>query len=172
MIEQRVAKDAQDNWTCLCGNVAEDSGFQPCDREGREVEPTEAEWPEALYVCGGCGRIIQQADDNSGTVVGLAATCGSCSKAEHDGSEDHTFRFGAANDLGWIEEAPCEICGATPPGHDDGCMVAPELTPEQQVDYIAEQLAYADGENVGKHTDIERWRDQARAVLAERKGQR
>jgi len=31
-----------------------------CDREGNQVEPTPKDWPEHLYICDRCGRIINQ----------------------------------------------------------------------------------------------------------------
>lgn len=45
-------------WICLCGNRPDSDGFFPCDRDGNEMEPVEG-W-EDLYVCGRCGRIINQ----------------------------------------------------------------------------------------------------------------
>ena len=64
---ERITVVADDWWVCLCGNQADQDGFQFCDRDGNEVEPTPEEWPEPLYVCGRCDRIIEQA---SGAVVG------------------------------------------------------------------------------------------------------
>ena len=60
-------------WTCLCGNTSSDSGFQPCDGEGRNVEPDGA-W-EGLYRCDGCQRLIRQdapvVEHPGGTVLGF-----------------------------------------------------------------------------------------------------
>lgn len=48
----------RDAWVCLCGNEPDSDGFYPCDETGTEME-TVAGW-RGLYVCGRCGRIIQQ----------------------------------------------------------------------------------------------------------------
>lgn len=41
IINQEVISMANaDDWTCLCGNQPHRDGFYPCDRDGREVEPT------------------------------------------------------------------------------------------------------------------------------------
>ena len=48
----------KDAWHCICRNTPCGDGFYACDAEGHEVEPTEAEWTTGLYVCFGCGRII------------------------------------------------------------------------------------------------------------------
>jgi len=45
-------------WVCLCSNRPDSDGFFPCDKDGNEMEPVEG-W-EDLYVCGRCGRIIDQ----------------------------------------------------------------------------------------------------------------
>jgi hypothetical protein len=46
---------------CRCGNNPSDTGFQPCLPDGTVVEPTaEGPWEGKLYVCGDCGRIIDQ----------------------------------------------------------------------------------------------------------------
>ena len=46
---------------CRCGNNPSDTGFQPCLADGEVVEPTvEGPWEGRLYVCGDCGRIIDQ----------------------------------------------------------------------------------------------------------------
>ena len=52
-------------WICICGNTPSSDGFYPCNEEGCEMEP-EAGWRD-LYVCGKCGRIINQ---NSLAVTG------------------------------------------------------------------------------------------------------
>ena len=54
---ERVTVENGDWWVCVCGNEADQDRFPPCDLTGDEVEPTEAAWPEPLYVC---GRIIEQ----------------------------------------------------------------------------------------------------------------
>jgi len=48
----------EEAWVCLCGNRPDSDGFFPCDSDGNEMEPVQ-EW-ENLYVCGRCGRIINQ----------------------------------------------------------------------------------------------------------------
>ncbi len=48
----------QDAWICVCGNEPQTDGFYPCDETGNEMEPVRG-W-NGLYVCHGCGRIIQQ----------------------------------------------------------------------------------------------------------------
>jgi hypothetical protein len=48
-----------DAFRCVCGNTASGSGLFPCDRAGNEVEPTAKDWPEELYVCGDCGRVVE-----------------------------------------------------------------------------------------------------------------
>jgi hypothetical protein len=45
-------------WVCLCGNTPDSDGFFPCDKEGNEMEPVIGSAWAGLYVCGGCGRII------------------------------------------------------------------------------------------------------------------
>jgi hypothetical protein len=45
-------------WICLCGNTTRSDGFYPCDEDGNEMAPAKG-W-ENLYVCGRCGRIIDQ----------------------------------------------------------------------------------------------------------------
>lgn len=47
------------DWICVCGNTANHSGFFACNKQGNEMEPLiGSDWPN-LYVCAGCGRIIQ-----------------------------------------------------------------------------------------------------------------
>jgi hypothetical protein len=48
----------QEAWICVCANHPDSDGFFPCDKDGNEMEPAEG-W-ENLYVCGRCGRIIDQ----------------------------------------------------------------------------------------------------------------
>ena len=55
-------EEKEDNWICICGNIPESDGFYPCDRKGKSVEPTVKNWPEALYRCDNCERIIRQQD--------------------------------------------------------------------------------------------------------------
>lgn len=50
----------EDAWVCVCGNTPADDGFYPCDADGNEVEPNLDSIWENLYVCGQCGRIINQ----------------------------------------------------------------------------------------------------------------
>ena len=45
-------------WICLCGNRTDSDGFFPCDNDGNEMIPEQG-WGN-LYVCGRCGRIIEQ----------------------------------------------------------------------------------------------------------------
>jgi hypothetical protein len=66
---ERIEIDEYGEWRCLCGNVASTYGFFPCDVNGKAVEPTEADWPESLYICDGCGRIISDEPDARGQVV-------------------------------------------------------------------------------------------------------
>jgi hypothetical protein len=44
-----------EDFTCKCGNNANDSGFYPCNREGIEVEPVNT-W-EGHYKCAACDQI-------------------------------------------------------------------------------------------------------------------
>lgn len=46
------------NWVCLCGNIAEWDGFQPCTKQGVECEPGVEGW-EGFYQCGACGLLIE-----------------------------------------------------------------------------------------------------------------
>ena len=46
-------------WICICGNRPDYDGFFPCDQTGNEMEPLKDLWKD-LYVCGKCGRIINQ----------------------------------------------------------------------------------------------------------------
>ena len=48
----------EEAWICICGNRPDWEGFFPCDTAGNEVPPVKG-W-EDLYVCGNCGRIINQ----------------------------------------------------------------------------------------------------------------
>jgi hypothetical protein len=45
-------------WICICGNRPNYDGFFPCNQNGDEMNPGKG-W-EDLYVCGRCGRIINQ----------------------------------------------------------------------------------------------------------------
>jgi hypothetical protein len=46
---------------CLCGNDLTQEGFAPCLDDGTEVEPlADGPWGGVLYVCGRCGRIVDQ----------------------------------------------------------------------------------------------------------------
>lgn len=55
------AEESEDTWICMCGNMAEDAGFYPCNEQGNEVEPVKGEW-DNLYICMGCGRLFNQDD--------------------------------------------------------------------------------------------------------------
>jgi len=48
----------EEAWICICKNRPEGAGFYPCDNAGNMVEPTDRDWPDPLYVCDDCGRII------------------------------------------------------------------------------------------------------------------
>lgn len=48
----------EEAWVCVCGNTPCDAGFYPCDSNGNEMEPLIGSDWENLYVCAGCGRII------------------------------------------------------------------------------------------------------------------
>lgn len=50
--------DNKEAWLCICGNDTSSDGFFPCDTNGNEMVPAEG-WDD-LYVCGRCGRIINQ----------------------------------------------------------------------------------------------------------------
>jgi len=54
----RIEASNKDAWICVCGNEPHSDGFYPCDETGNEMEPVSG-W-NGLYVCHGCGRIIQQ----------------------------------------------------------------------------------------------------------------
>jgi hypothetical protein len=45
-------------WVCVCGNRPDSDGFFPCEKDVNEMTPAEG-W-DNLYVCGRCGRIIDQ----------------------------------------------------------------------------------------------------------------
>ena len=50
----------EDAWVCICGNTPAMAGFYPCNKKGIVVEPAiGGDW-ENLYICFGCGRIINQ----------------------------------------------------------------------------------------------------------------
>jgi len=51
---------SDENWVCICKNRPDSDGFFPCDENGNEIEPIIGSGWEALYVCGKCGRIINQ----------------------------------------------------------------------------------------------------------------
>jgi hypothetical protein len=56
-------------WICVCGNMADNTGFWPCDTNGNGVTPDkDGPWDGIHLVCGRCGRIINQ---NTREVVGL-----------------------------------------------------------------------------------------------------
>jgi hypothetical protein len=48
----------EDAWVCVCGNTPSGDGFYPCDKKGNEMEPLIGSDWENLYVCAGCGRMI------------------------------------------------------------------------------------------------------------------
>lgn len=49
-----------DTWVCLCGNQTHLSGFYPCTKKGKYVEPVKGLWGGLYYKCAQCGRIINQ----------------------------------------------------------------------------------------------------------------
>ena len=69
MEKEHITHEAggDDEWLCICGNRPISDGFFTCDSEGNEVEPTPKDWTTNWYVCGRCGRII---DQNTLEVVG------------------------------------------------------------------------------------------------------
>lgn len=54
----RCEDEDSDAWVCVCGNRPTVEGFFPCDWSGEKLEPGLEPWPDALYLCGRCGRII------------------------------------------------------------------------------------------------------------------
>lgn len=58
MEKEFLKGDEYDLGTCICGNMSHCDGFYPCDPNGHEVEGTDKDWNEPLYVCARCGRII------------------------------------------------------------------------------------------------------------------
>lgn len=65
--KERIAHDDENEeaWVCVCGNTPTSHGFHPCDLAGNEMEPAKG-WRD-LYLCAGCGRIVNQ---NTLEVVG------------------------------------------------------------------------------------------------------
>jgi hypothetical protein len=57
---EKISRDG--DWLhCRCGNTPDQTGFQPCLPDGTEVEPVAGGlWDGLLYVCGDCGRIVNQ----------------------------------------------------------------------------------------------------------------
>lgn len=53
-------KSDRDAWLCICGNTPTSDGFYPCDEDGNEMEPSKGSGWNGLYVCGRCGRVINQ----------------------------------------------------------------------------------------------------------------
>ena len=47
-------------WICECGNTPCGDGFIECDAKGREMEPVSGKGWSGLYICNGCGLIINQ----------------------------------------------------------------------------------------------------------------
>ena len=101
-----------DAWVCLCGNTPPDHGFYPCLRNGSEVEPVPADWPEPLYRCANCGRIIL--DRPPYPVVGCKAP--QVTVAVYF----VTRRFGGPEEGGWWYDAgePSEAHAALTRGFD------------------------------------------------------
>jgi hypothetical protein len=59
-VKERITYEPgnKEAWMCLCGNWTDSDGFFPCNKESNEMVPAEG-WKN-LYVCGRCGRIIDQ----------------------------------------------------------------------------------------------------------------
>jgi hypothetical protein len=57
---EKIRRDG--DWLhCRCGNTPDQTGFQPCLPDGTEADPVEGgQWGGLLYVCGDCGRIVNQ----------------------------------------------------------------------------------------------------------------
>jgi hypothetical protein len=60
IVTERITHETGNDeaWICICGNTPIADGFYPCDKKGNEMQPV-AGWND-LYVCGRCGRIINQ----------------------------------------------------------------------------------------------------------------
>ena len=58
MMIPHPATDEDGEWTCECGNIAEDSGFYPSTPDGSEVEPTPEQWDGVHMQCGKCGGVF------------------------------------------------------------------------------------------------------------------
>lgn len=69
MPRKRRERWDRDAWICVCGNTPCGAGFYECDSGGRHVEPVEGQWDGRLYLCNGCGVII---DGATLTVMGRA----------------------------------------------------------------------------------------------------
>jgi hypothetical protein len=57
---ETIRANHRDEWTCLCGNTANDYGFYPVNDRNEEVEPMPDVWTTNHYACFKCGRIIDQ----------------------------------------------------------------------------------------------------------------
>jgi hypothetical protein len=68
-----VASFIGDEWHCECGNQPHTDGFQPCQKNGRLVEPSIAGWMDGeLYRCMRCDRIIEwDSARDCGKIVGM-----------------------------------------------------------------------------------------------------
>lgn len=55
---ETITAQSDDYWVCVCGNRPEDSGFFMCNDDGRDLSDTPELWAGTLYVCHGCGRLI------------------------------------------------------------------------------------------------------------------
>ena len=54
-----------DSLVCQCGNTPDAAGIFPCLDDGTRVEPTvTGTWGGRLYVCGRCGVIIDQGEND------------------------------------------------------------------------------------------------------------
>lgn len=84
-ITQEAGSD--DAWICICGNRPDSDGFQPCDTNGNEMEPLMGSDWDGLYVCGRCGRIIQQ---ETLEVIGRN-TCKVCGNPKSPDCDYHDF---------------------------------------------------------------------------------
>ena len=57
MITKIQIEQFEENFKCECENTSFDSGFFPCDNNGKIIEPTN-DW-EGLYICADCGKIYK-----------------------------------------------------------------------------------------------------------------
>lgn len=68
MPQEKITRDKEDNFHCLCGNLPWEAGFYPCNTRGETVEPTPEKWKTNYYVCDKCKRFF---DIDTLIVVGV-----------------------------------------------------------------------------------------------------